>query len=393
MGISVCCGESRGFKTSNLHIYQINRYYSETESSPNIDLPEKNSFLESPNQSKVYKGDLLNKDSTISDRLNSETLIIDENTNDIKNSINSNEKEKKVKRKQNLKNIKGEFQLYSYDIEEERFYKFKIIFPIIKSIEGLSELLIKSTYFLCGISPKQKNEGSFLFKINLDTVFEDEDINAQILINSHHSHVYPSLISDQKGQILCIGGKGQTQCELFNSNLNKWFMLPNLPEERYKCNLCLDSKDIYVYLFGGINRKQLKNKNENNLEDNDYMILRMDLIKQLAWEKIIIKNESKNLIINRFSSACFTFKNDDDFIFLIGGENAEKNYLDNIIRYSISKEIFEATGIKLESKAKFTNQYGILKDYQTYCFIDSLNKIHTIDRHDCLPMDYHPSQI
>ena len=67
--------------------------------------------------------------------------------------------------------------------------------------------------------------------------------------------------------------------------------------------------------------------------------------------------------------------------------------LDNIIRYSISKETFESTGIKLQNKAKFTNQYGILKDYQTYCFIDSLNKIHNIDRHDCLPMDYHPSQI
>ena len=392
MGISVCCAESRGFKTSNLHIYQINRYYSETESSPKIDLPEKISFPPSLNQSNVVEGALV-KDSTISERLNSETLIIEENTNDIKNSINSSEKEKKVKRKQNLKNINGEFQLYSYDIDEERFSKFKIIFPIIKSIEGLSELLIKSNLFLCGISPKQKNEGSFLFKISLDSIFGDEDINAQILINSHYPHVYPSLISDKNGQIICVGGKGQTQCELFNNNLNKWFMLPNIPEERYKCNLCLDPKEIYVYLFGGINRKQLKNKNENNLEDNEYMILRMDLIKQLTWEKIIIKNESKNLIINRFSSGCFTFKNDEDFIFLIGGEDAEKNYLDNIIRYSISKETFESTGIKLQNKAKFTIQYGILKDYQTYCFIDSLNKIHNIDRHDCLPMDYHPSQI
>ena len=99
MGISVCCAESRGFKTSNLHIYQINRYYSETESSPKIDLPEKISFPPSLNQSNVVEGALV-KDSTISERLNSETLIIEENTNDIKNSINSSEKEKKVKRKQ-----------------------------------------------------------------------------------------------------------------------------------------------------------------------------------------------------------------------------------------------------------------------------------------------------
>ena len=390
MGISVCCGESKGFNTSNLHIYQINRYYSEKESPPKIDLPEQMGFPESLNQTKAAEDSILNKDSMISDRLNSETLITDENAN--KNNINISVKEKKIK-KQNLKNINGEFQLYSYDIEEDRFSKFKIIFPIIKSIEGFSELLIKSNLFLCGISPKQKNEGSFLFKISLDSIFGDEDINAQILINSHHPHVYPSLISDQKGQIICVGGKGQTQCELFNIKLNKWFMLPNIPEERYKCNLCLDPKETYVYLFGGINRKLLKKKNENNLEENDYMILRMDLIKQLTWEKIIIKNESKNLIINRFSSGCFTFKNDEDFIFLIGGENAEKNYLDNIIRYSISKETFETTGIKLQNKAKFTNQYGILKDYQTYWFIDSVNKIHTIDRHDCLPMDYHPSQI
>ena len=387
MGTAICCAPLKNYKSSNLHLYQINRYNSEEDNISKVaNIIEPSPISESRNESEAFFGSAIIKDSTILDRLNSEPVNI---------NINLNPNELKNKRKQTLRNKNGEFQLLSYDIEEEKFSKFNIIFPIIKSIEGLSELYVNQNFYLCGVSPKQKNEGSFLFKINLEGIIEDEDLNAQILINSKSPHIYPSLISDKNEQIICVGGKGQTNCELYNCNLNKWHILPNLPEERYKCNLCLEPKKVYVYLFGGISTKNKKNKSkqDNDNQDVDYKILRMDLINQLVWETILIKNDNKSLIINRFSAGCFTFKNIEDFIFIVGGEDHENKYLDSIIRYSIHKNKFESTGIKLKFRAKFMNQYGLLNEEQIYCFIDNYNQIHEISRHDCLPLDYHSEEI
>jgi len=374
MGTAVCCG-ARGYISKNLHIYQINRYYSDFDTSL---------ISESRNESEALVGSL-KRDSNITTNANSEE--VGENSkknNNLENGL--------LTKKQTLKNQKGEFQLLSYDIEEERFMKFKIIFPIIKSIEGLNELCIKSKFYLCGVSPKQKNEGSFLFEINLGDKIENNELNAQILINSQYPHVYPSLISDKLGQIICIGGKGQTKCELYNFNLNKWYVLPQLPEERYKCTLCIDPKETYLYLFGGLTTTKKKNNNddnENNNPDNHYKILKMHLVKQFVWEKIKIKNNSKSLIFNRYLAGAFVFNNDEDFIFIIGGEDSNNDCLNDIIRFSIKKSEFESTGTKLDNNAKFIHQYGILNE-QCYYFIDSLNQIHKINRHDCLPMDYNP---
>ena len=385
MGTNVCCGTSKLYQSKNTHIYQINRYYIDPNNNPKDTSRTLSAISESRQDSEIIMGSLYSKGSYIDNRtrLNSEVL----KSEDI--SGNENSIDNSFKRKQFLKNKNGKFQLYSYDIEEENFLKFLVTFPIIKTIEGLSELTINSNFYLCGISPKQKDEGSYLFKVDLGNNIIDDNINAQILINSQFPHVYPALISDKNGQIICVGGKGQIQCELYNCNLNKWYMLPKLPEERYKCSLCIDAKNEFLYLFGGSDFK--KNINENDIKE--FYVLKLDLIKQLVWEKIIVKNWAKNININRFLAGGFTFKNDEDFIFLIGGEDSENNFLDDIIRFSIKNSNFESTGIKLKYKAKFINQYGILSDEQTYHFIDSLNQIHTIERHDCLPMDYHPSEI
>ena len=381
MGTIVCCTPSKTYISKNIHIYQINRYYCEDSTSHKFNKMNSTDISGIRSGSEMLITPRSSRDSSEvrNTRLNTEILI--------RETQNS-----KSKKKQCLKNSKGSFQLFSYDIEQEEHIKLKIIFPIIKSIEGLSELTIKSNFYLCGISSKQKDEGSYLFKANLDNAFEDSEIKAQILINSQHSHVYPALISDKNDQIFCVGGKGQIQCELYNCKLNKWYSLPKLPEDRYKCTLCLDSKEEYIYLFGGINLKE-KNNNENIENKTEYSVLRLHIIKQIVWEKLIIKNDPKNLTINRFSSGGFSFKNDEDFIFIIGGEDSENKCLDDVIRFSIKNLKFESTGIKLNSRAKFINQCGILNEEQTYVFIDSLNERHSIDRHDCLPLDYHPTEI
>ena len=387
MGTIACCAPSKAYVSKNLHIYQINRYYCEDSSSQHFQKRNSSDILGTRHGSEMLITPMSSRDSSAvrNTRLNTEIS----NRETQKNNSDSNDNSKK---RQFLKNKKGSFQLLSFDVDQEENIQLKIIFPIIKSIEGLSELTIKSNFYLCGISPKQKDEGSYLFKANLDNAFEDSEINAQILINSQHSHVYPALISDKNNQIFCVGGKGQMLCELYNCNLNKWYPLPKLPEERYKCTLCLDSKEEYIYLFGGINLKE-KNNNENIDMKTEYSILRLHITKLLVWEKLIIKNDPKNLTINRFSSGGFSFKNDDDFIFIIGGEDSNNNCLNDVIRFSIKNLKFESTGIKLNSNAKFINQCGILNDEQTYVFIDSLNERHTVDRHDCLPLDYHPTEI
>lgn len=387
MGTIACCAPSKSYISKNMHIYQINRYYCEDSPSPNFQKMKSTDITGGRYGSEIQITPISIRDSSEvrNTRLNTEiSNRVTEN-----NNLDSDENSKK---RTFLKSKKGSFQLYSYDIDQEENIKLKIIFPIIKSIEGLSELTIKSNFYLCGISPKQKDEGSYLFKANLENAFEDSEINAQILINSQHSHVYPALISDKNSQIFCVGGKDQMQCELYNCNLNKWNTLPKLPEERYRCALCLDPKEEYIYLFGGFNLHE-NNNNENLNMKIEYSILRLHITKQLVWEKLIIKNDPKNLTINRFSSGAFSFKNDEDFIFIIGGEDSKKNCLDDVIRFSIKNLKFESTGIKLNSKAKFINQYGILNDEQTYFFIDSLNERHTVDRHDCLPLDYHPTEI
>ena len=106
---------------------------------------------------------------------------------------------------------------------------------------------------------------------------ENNELTAKILINSQFPHVYPSLVYDSLGQIICVGGRGQTHCELYNNNLNKWYMLPSLPEEKYKCTLCIDAKNIYVYAFGGINTKDKNNTKDGKSSENENIILRKHL--------------------------------------------------------------------------------------------------------------------
>lgn len=361
MGTIACCREVHSYKTENSHLYQINRYVK-----------------------------CIHKESQLLPESQRETIS---SVTSFNSNIKNNFKPKNPK-KQYLKNKKGEFQILSYDVEEEYFIEFKVTFPIIRTIEGMSELNLDKKLFLCGISPKQKNEGSFLLQINLDKrdFDNDDQINAEILINSHYAHIYPSLIHDNNEKILCVGGKGQTLCELYDLNTNKWFSLPQLPEERYKCVLCLDSKGDFVYLFGGIitDKDKMDDRKE---KDTEIKILRMNLEKQLIWENLIIKNNQKNLIINRVSSGAFTFKYDEDFIFIVGGEDFDENYLDDVLRFSIKNLKFESTGLKLKDKAIFINQNGTLLNEQIHCLIDSFNNIHIIERHDCLPMDYHPDEI
>ena len=53
---------------------------------------------------------------------------------------------------QNLNN--GQYQLLSYDIEENTLFKYIIKIPIITSLNGLSELNLNSKLYVCGTPSK-----------------------------------------------------------------------------------------------------------------------------------------------------------------------------------------------------------------------------------------------
>ena len=125
----------------------------------------------------------------------------------------------------NLNN--GQYQLLSYDIEENTLFKYVIKIPIITSLNGLSELNLNSKLYLCGTPSKEEDASSYLFQITLQT------LNTQIMVSSQYGHYYPSLISINNNKIICVGGKNQRQCEIYDTIINHWAIIPELPEERY----------------------------------------------------------------------------------------------------------------------------------------------------------------
>ena len=349
----MCCVPNN-HNTIDKYLYQINRYYDDS-------IPDENT-------SKIIKR------RSISTQIELNNSVTDNNENNLSQTETSRKttflsKNKYTPKIQNLSPKNGIFELISYNINQNKFQKFHLQLPVISSIKGLSEISILTDFYLCGISQNKNDEGSYLIKITTIT-----NITSQLMINSQFTHVYPSLISDKNKQIICIGGKEQTQCELYNSKLEKWYILPELPEERYKCTLCIDPKEEFLYLFGGCNSKNMK------IEENN--ILRLHLIKQLKWEKINLKKNNNNKLIKRISAAAFCYEENEDDIFIVGGEDQKGKLLNDVIHFSIKSLEFNNCGNILNNKCKFFNQCGLLNIDNVYVFIDSDNKIHEIDKHD-----------
>ena len=352
----MCCAVPTNRDSINKYLFQINRYYDSSN------LEENNPKNQRRRNTSIH----IKSKNSIKEK-NENDLEEDESPLPRMTTFSSNNKY--ISKIENLSPINGKFEIISFNINQNKTAKFYIELPIISSIEGLSEITILTDFYLCGISENKNDEGSFLIKIN-----PIKDITSQLMINSQFSHVYPSLISDKNNQIICIGGKEQVECELYSTKLERWYTLPELPEERYKCTLCIEPKKDFLYLFGGCNSKNMGIEISN--------ILRLHLIKQLKWEKINLEENSSNKLIKRISAAAFCYEEDEDDIFIIGGQNQKGKLLNDIIHFSISNLKFNNCGNKLENKCKFFNQYGFKNMDDIYMFIDSDNRIHEIDKHD-----------
>ena len=357
MGQYSCCRKSESFSPSNQFLLQINRYIPKSKNQYELDNLSNNNC------------ELFNLSSNL-----------DNNNINLENNNKSFNMAKDLK--ENLSSNKGKYKFLFYDINLNNELIIEKQLDIVKTIEGISELNFEQKLYLCGNSRLEDVEGSFLFEIN--------PINpkSKILINSNYGHYYPSLISFKNKYIFCIGGKKQIHCESYNMEQNYWTPLPNLPEERYMCTLCLDSKNNHIYLFGGINSSK-QNVDKILYIENDY-ILRLKNNINMIWEKISIKNENEKKLLKRISAASLIFDEQQNNIYILGGENEQKNFLDDIIKFDTNSLSFIDTNKKLEFPTIFFNQYGIKCENNnfSYVFIDKFNNIIKIDKHDFIEWSY-----
>ena len=362
MGEVFCCRKVITFPTTNQFLFQLNRFIEKSKKPSQLDNNSNNN------------NEILNNSS------NSENNI----------SENSEKKEKKIIINRKPKNLKenlisqnGKFKFLFYDITQNNSIIMEKKLEIVKTVEGLSELNFNHKLYLCGNSKLENNEGSFLFEL------DPYNPKTKILVNSIYGHYYPSLINYQNKYIFCIGGKKQIHCEAYDIVENYWQVLPNLPEERYMCTLCLDSKNDLIYLFGGINsRKENTDKKCDIYIENDY-ILRLKKGMFMIWEKIEIKDENKKNLLKRISAGSLVFDDQPDNIYILGGENEQKNYLDDIIVFNVNSFNLSKTNQKINFPTIFFNQYAKkCENGYSYVFMDKFNKVIEIDEHDFIEWSY-----
>lgn len=364
MGELFCCRKVVNLPATSQFLFQLNRFIPNTEKNLDID-----KISNSSNNS-------LLSTSSKSDKNNDHKLSKAQKKNKYSKNL-----------KENLIPNKGKYKFLFYDINQNVTLILEKKLDIIKSLEGLSELNFNQKLYLCGNSQLSDIVGSYLFEIN------PIDPKTNILVNSVYSHYYPALISIKNKFIFCIGGKNKVQCESYIIEENKWDPLPNLPEERYMCTLCYDSNKDILYLFGGINNKK-QNDNKIYIESNS--ILRFKLgVEFLKWEKIEIKSENEKNLLKRNSSASLMFDDQKDNIYILGGENEQKHFLDNIIRFNTNTFGLQKINQKLKFPTIFFNQYGkrCEKNSYLYIFYDKFNSIFKVDKHDFVEFSYEKLEI
>ena len=250
--------------------------------------------------------------------------------------------------------------ILTYDIDNSEFSSEPINLRILSSLEGISQISVESSLFLCGSSKLDNSHvptsGAFLLQIANQTLKK-----VQFLINSKHSHYNPSLCNYANHSLVVIGGKQQTKCEVYNITSSRWKTIQDLPEERYLCSLMVDKNDEYLYLFGGFNR---------NVSMITGSVLRVNLTNYFTqWERIMI-NENGQLLkrcsMNTFRSA------NSNLIYIIGGRDIhnEHEVYDDVIIYDCFCKIVKSSNMKLKKKTKFIN-YGSVDIHKVqYYFID-----------------------
>ena len=255
-----------------------------------------------------------------------------------------------------------------FDLEEEICFEIKILLRVLKSLDGLSQIPILNSLFLCGISEEMINNtvGAFLCYIDLTKPNPSIDF----LVNSIFPHIFPSLISYKKDFIVVIGGKEQIECEYYFISEKRWKALPDLKEDRYKGTLVSDEKNNLIYLFGGYSQL-----NNCNME----IILKLNMIKMEKWEELHLKN-NEYLLARNFSVGIKFEKSNKIYIF--GGFNNDFKETDYIVEYDIKDNTVCKYGENMKKLCSFSMQGFSDLNKKHFAFFDNNNYIHTVTEND-----------
>jgi hypothetical protein len=255
-----------------------------------------------------------------------------------------------------------------FDLEEEICLEIKILLRVLKSLDGISQIPILNSLFLCGISEENMNNtvGAFLSYIDLTK----SNPSIEFLVNSIFPHIYPSLLSYKKDLIIVVGGKEQIECEYYSISDKRWKALPDLNEDRYKGCLIGDEKNNCIYLFGGYSQL-----NNCNME----FILKLNMLKMERWEEIHLKN-NENLLARNFSVG-IKFESSNK-IYIFGGFNNDFKETDDIVEYNIKDNSVSKYNENMRKLCSFSMQGYSDLNKNHFAFYDNNNYIHTITEND-----------
>lgn len=185
------------------------------------------------------------------------------------------------------------------------------------------------------------------------------------------SHKNPSLCFNNKEELYVIGGYSSKSCEMFNINNKVWTELPDLPNERYGCNIVALKSGIII-LYGGID-----SSNPRNLINT---VLLYNRETNTGWEPIsIFPDNSDNYYLNKHFCGVTVYKN---IIWIIGGINNLTNQkTDEILTINCDNpKKIELSGIRLASKAQFPTFFSsCFNNNLMYLYDEDDFKIHKID--------------
>jgi hypothetical protein len=253
-----------------------------------------------------------------------------------------------------------------YDIEYNRATEVEPNFRIFKELNGLSQLNFQNSLYLCGAGEENSDSGSYFMRF--DPLSSNHNVN--ILVTATHHHYFPVMYGWKNEFILVIGGRNTKYCEIYGVKTNKWKNLPELPEERFRCNIIYEEVSDFMYLFGGMNSDTGKNCSS---------ILRLNMKTILVWETMIVKHNSHLLAKN--SSACLKFEKSNS-IFILGGYNNENEITETIIEFDLTSKIASEYRKKLEVKSSFTQQNGNDLNKTEFFLFDESFFIHKISKLD-----------
>ena len=257
-------------------------------------------------------------------------------------------------------------KVYVFDIEDESGLTIDANFRIIKDLEGFSQLNFNNCLYICGSDMNNSTAGAHLLKFdpNLD------GNKTTLLINSTYNHYYPTLIGYKGDLIIAIAGFKTKSTEIYNTRINRWRNLPELPEERYRCTVLNDESLDFIYIFGGLNTETGKNCSS---------ILRLNMKTNLVWETLIVKHNSNLLMRN--SSAIVKFER-TNVVYLLGGRDNEENATDEILEYDFQTKIVSVSMRKLDIPACFFQTTGSDLNKADFFLFDDKCNIHKLSRND-----------